>query len=132
MGGKPLRVLTDGITTYYPIEPVAKPRMTRRDRWKKPVRPCVAKYWAFRDLVQLLKVELLAGDSISFILPMPPSWSMMKKKLMLGKPHLQTPDIKNLLAALEDACHANDSHLWRYKGLEKLWGWQGEIRISHD
>lgn len=30
--------------------PVAKPRMTKRDKWAK--RPCVMKYWAWCDLVR--------------------------------------------------------------------------------
>ena len=32
------------------IQPVAKPRMTRSDRWKK--RPVVLKYWQFKDALK--------------------------------------------------------------------------------
>ena len=42
---------------YYPVEPVAKPRMTRSDRWKK--RPVVEKYW--RKFAWATLVELIVG-----------------------------------------------------------------------
>ena len=43
-------------SVVYPITPVPKPRMTRRDRWAK--RPCVLRYWAFKDEVRLRRVSL--------------------------------------------------------------------------
>lgn len=32
------------------IEPVAKPRMTKKDKWAK--RPCVMKYRAYKDMLR--------------------------------------------------------------------------------
>ena len=117
----------------YPIVPVSKSRMTRSDKWKRPPRPCVAQYWAFRDMIRLvLKVDLQSGDGVVFVMPMPRSWTTFRKTRMLGTEHKQKPDISNLLKALEDACHADDSHLSHYRYLKKIWGIWGEIRIERD
>jgi len=112
----------------YPIIPVAKPRMTRRDKWMR--RPYVVKYWAFKAEVNLLKLDLQSGDGITFVMPMPASWSTPKKTRRLGTEHKQRPDLSNLLKALEDACHVDDSHLSHYKHLKKIWGLWGEIWIE--
>ena len=47
------------------IDIMAKPRMTRRDKWPPP-RKCVAKYWKFKDeLVACAKKEgFILGDRI--------------------------------------------------------------------
>ena len=66
------------IEKKYHITPIAKPRMTRRDKWAK--RPCVERYFAYRDLVRLHKVffpEFWAH--VIFFLPMPKSWSKKKR-----------------------------------------------------
>jgi len=114
----------------YPIVPVPKPRMTRRDQWAK--RPAVLRYRAFCDEVRLRKVQLKeAGCHIFFILPMPSSWSKKKRAEMDGKPHQQTPDKDNLEKALLDALFQDDdSHIWDSR-VTKLWGHKGEIRIVH-
>ena len=118
------------ITRHYPITPVAKPRMTRRDKWLRPPRPCVAKYWAFRDEVRWRKVELpKEGATVIFILPMPGSWSKAKRRRMAGTKHEQTPDLSNLIKALEDACYTDDKSIWHYDGQLKLWGVEGKIVI---
>lgn len=114
----------------YQITPVPKPRMTRRDRWAK--RPCVMRYWAFADQCKALGVKLSAdGDSVTFVLPMPKSWPKKKQEAMKGKPHQQKPDISNLLKALEDATNVDDSHIWHYSGLKKIWGDAGQIIIGN-
>lgn len=115
----------------YDICPVAKPTMTQRDKWLKPPRKPVAQYRAFKDWVGVYKVQLpTEGASIVFVLPMPPSWSKAKKKRMAGKPHQQKPDTSNLLKALEDAIYADDSKIWQYSGLMKIWGYEGQIWIN--
>ena len=117
--------------TRYKITPVPKPRMTRRDKRLNPPRPGVAKYYALKDLVNLAHIELpRAGSSICFILPMPRSWSGVKKARMLGKAHEVRPDLSNLLKALEDALFTEDSHIWHYGELSKIWGIKGEIIIE--
>lgn len=116
----------------YLITPTPKPRMTRRDKWLKPARPCVARYWAFCDEVRLNKIELpSAHGKIRFVLPMPKSWSETKKNKMYWKPHKQKPDLSNLLKALEDAIFQDDSHIWRYDLLEKVWGDKGQVWVKN-
>jgi Holliday junction resolvase RusA-like endonuclease len=113
----------------YLITPVAKPRMTRADKWKQ--RPKVLKYRAFCDEVRLNKVELPeSGASITFHLPMPKSWSKKKRSEMLSKPHQQVPDLDNLLKALSDAVYSDDCRIWHYKDLKKLWSENGYIEIE--
>ena len=112
----------------YPITPVPKPRMTRRDKWQK--RPCVERYWRFKDECRLWHVELPeAGASIIFMMPMPKSWSKKKREKMLLWPHQQKPDLSNLLKALEDALYSDDSKIYRYERVAKYWAEEGAIRI---
>lgn len=116
----------------YNIPPVPKPRMTQSDKWKK--RDCVLRYRLFCDEVRLRGVELPpSGASITFIMPMPESWPKRKRDEMDGKPHQQKPDLSNLIKALEDAVHLDDSHIWQYSA-EKAWGERGliVIRNEHD
>jgi Holliday junction resolvase RusA-like endonuclease len=115
---------------YYLITPVAKPRMTRSDKWKK--RKCVLKYWAYRDEIRLFRVKIPESNArIIFYLPMPDSWSKKKKEQMLGKPHQQKPDIDNLVKGILDATYKDDSTVWDIKAA-KYWGRRGEIYIAED
>ena len=34
-----------------PGQPVPKPRMTRRDKWRRPPRPCVARYQEYKTRI---------------------------------------------------------------------------------
>jgi len=114
--------------TSYDIVPMGKPRMTKRDSWKK--RPVILAYWAFRDHVKLLGISVPDyGSHIKFILPMPGSWSKKKKLEMNGTPHQQTPDVDNLLKALLDATHAEDKVIWNTQ-ITKIWGFTGKIIIE--
>ncbi len=112
----------------YFINPVAKPRMTRADKWWK--RPATAKYWHFVDLCRLNRVILPCfGAHVTFILPMPESWSKKKRAAMDGKPHMIRPDLSNLVKAIEDAIYREDSviyDLWA----TKIWGKEGKIIIA--
>lgn len=126
-------------STRYEITPVAKPRMTRQDKWptRPPKyrgthwpRPVVAKWFAFELEVVLRKVVLPPrGAAVLFILPMARSWSEDKKRRMNDLPHESTPDLSNLIKALEDACFVDDKAISRYAGLEKVWGYEGAIEI---
>ena len=111
----------------YPITPVPKPRMTQRDKWAK--RPSVLRYRAFCDEVRLRHVSVEEhGTQVTFVLPMPKSWSKKKRKEMNDKPHKQTPDLDNLCKALLDAIFTDDSHISSIV-LFKVWGETGGIRI---
>ncbi|WLD56899.1 RusA family crossover junction endodeoxyribonuclease [Salinispirillum sp. LH 10-3-1] len=110
------------------LVPVPKPRMTQRDRWQK--RPAVMRYRAFCDHIRLLKAQLPpSGTHVTFVLPMPKSWSAKKKQAMNGKPHTQRPDADNMLKALCDAIHEEDSGIWDVR-ITKVWGESGQIIID--
>ena len=112
----------------YNICPVAKPRMTRSDRWKK--RPATAKYWKFVDQCKLEKVVLPCFNShITFVLPLPKSYSGKRRKEWDGEPHTIRPDLSNLLKALEDALYQEDSGIYDIH-VTKVWGLTGKIIIE--
>jgi len=113
------------------IAPVAKPRMTQRDRWKK--RPATIKYWAYKDAVHaaLPKGYRLPDEAdITFFVPMAPSWSKKKKSELMGQPHRQRPDIDNYLKALLDVIYEDDACVWSVR-MRKIWtNRQGRIVIT--
>jgi len=116
----------------YLITPIAKPRMTQSDKWRDPPREPVHKYWAFCLRCQLLKIELsFSGAMVTFIIPMPESWSDEKRKMFDGKPHQSKkgPDLDNFLKALGDALYKNDSCIWDIH-VRKIWGYEGKIIIE--
>lgn len=112
------------------IDPVAKPRMTRSDSWKK--RPCVVKYYSFKDklllLAKKLKFKLTDEYKVEFIIAMPDSWSKHKRSIMVGTPHKSRPDLDNLLKALNDCLMVEDSGIWHIEA-SKVWGEEGKIII---
>lgn len=111
----------------YPIIPMGKPRMTRADKWKK--RPEVMRYRAFCDEVRLRGVTLPeSGAHVTFVLPMPASWSKKKRQQHYGQPHQAKPDCDNMLKALMDALYEDDAHIWDCR-ITKVWGEIGQIII---
>ncbi len=68
------------------INPVAKPRMTQRDKWDK--RPCVMKYWAFKEELLLKAGRFELGDrlDIKFYIKMPKSWNEKRKNALICSP----------------------------------------------
>lgn len=111
----------------YPINPVAKPRMTQSDKWKK--RPIVMKYRDFKDQCKLHKVVVPeSGSQIVFFIPMPKSWSKAKKESYYNEPHQQRPDLDNLIKGLFDI-YSEDSFIWNFYA-EKIWSYHGAIRIK--
>jgi Holliday junction resolvase RusA-like endonuclease len=111
----------------YKIIPVAKPRMTRSDKWKQ--RPCVMRYRAYKDELRLSKVKLPECHHVTFTLPMPKSWSNKQKSKMVGRPHKVRPDLDNLLKGLWDALLIDDAHIWDCRAT-KQWGHEGSIHIE--
>lgn len=112
----------------YPIVAMGKPRMTRADKWKQ--RPEVMRYRAFKDEVRLHNVSLPeSGYHLTFVLPMPRSWSKKKKAEMNGKPHQQKPDKDNLEKALLDAIFDDDCKIWDGR-VTKIWGETGKIVVE--
>jgi Holliday junction resolvase RusA-like endonuclease len=116
------------MTVNYPIVPMGKPRQTQRDKWKK--REVVTRYHTFKDECRLANVTLPeAGAHVTFVLPMPASWSRKKRDQMDGAPHTQKPDIDNCTKALMDAVFPDDSGVWDIR-TTKIWGLEGQIRIT--
>lgn len=114
----------------YKITPIAKPRMTGRDKWLKPPRPSVKRYWDFCLQCKLERVVLPCfGAHVTFILPMPKSWSKKKKIRHDGKPHMNIPDLDNITKALGDAIYKEDSSIYDIH-VTKLWGYEGKIIIT--
>lgn len=110
----------------FDIQPLAKPRMTGRDKY----RPAHKRYWAFKEECQLkMKNVELDGANVVFMMPMPKSWSMKKRYAMLGEPHRQKPDLDNLIKALGDALYGDDSHIATISA-SKRWGDTGAIIIN--
>lgn len=116
----------------YDIVPVAKPRMTQQDVWKK--RPCVMKYWSFKDECKRKGVKLkLHGQHITFGMPMAKSWTKKEKAERVDTPHQQKKknDVDNLLKALMDAVFGDeidDGFLWDIR-VTKVWSYTGYIMI---
>jgi Holliday junction resolvase RusA-like endonuclease len=110
------------------INPVAKPRMTRSDKWNQ--RDCVMRYRSYCDELRLQwgSREVPHTFHVVFIIPMPNSWSEKKRLLFDGQPHQSKPDDSNLLKAFEDALLEEDSVLWDIRST-KLWGRKGLIHV---
>ena len=118
---------TDSVMEYS-ITPTPKPRMTQRDKWKK--RPATLKYFAFKDECRLKGVYLpKCGAHITFVIPMPKSWSKKKKESQNNSAHQQRPDVDNLLKALMDAVYGEDCGVYDVR-ISKYWGINGKIIVE--
>ena len=119
------------MTYKFRLDPVAKPRMTRRDAWAK--RPAVLKYYNFKDELRLMakrKGYVMRNVlTVYFYIPMPKSWSKRKKEEYDLTPHKQTPDLDNLLKAFQDALEDDDSYVYCYRDCKKLWAKEGKIVV---
>jgi len=116
----------------FDCNPVGKPRMTQRDKWAD--RPIVSRYYAYKDTLALQRrgwVMQRSGLHIYFCMPMPPSWSKRKTEKMAYSPHMQTPDIDNLVKAFFDALTLEDKDIWNLQAT-KLWSKLGRIFITLD
>lgn len=122
-------------THIYPIDPQPKVRMTRKDTWRNAdVRPAVQRWRAFQNEVQRLGVTVQDGDSITFRIAMPASWSAKKRAAHLGMPHRAKPDLDNLLGGLFDAAllsqKGGDQHIASLGAVAKMWAPEGSIMIE--
>ena len=71
--------------------------------------------------------------TIHFYMPMPKSWSITKKELMVGKPHISKPDWSNLLKFVEDCgtgiIYPDDSLISSVTGT-KIYDWYPRTEFS--
>lgn len=103
----------------YNVTPVAKPRMTQRDKWKK--RAVVQRYWGFKDAVRASGLKIPRGGShVIFLIPLPKSVAASKRIEFYGHPHLKRPDVDNLLKGLLDALFEEDREIWDIRS-SKIW-----------
>lgn len=110
------------------VVPVAKPRMTQRDRWKQ--RPIVLRYRAYADALRVAHPDPLPDVlEITFWLPMPRSWSRAKRERMRGEPHRVKPDLDNLTKGFVDALHPRDQEVWSCCAA-KRWADRGCVVIT--
>ena len=118
------------------ITPNTAPRQVGSDRWKKgdEKRPCIAQYHKYRDDINKVwgERQLSFPCKVTFVLPMPRSWSKQQKEEYDGQIHLATPDADNLLKAFLDSIYRNknDSIAWSIWP-EKRWGQEGKIIIQN-
>ena len=114
----------------FDVVPVAAPRMNRADRWKK--RPCVVRYFEYRDQVRALAAEQGFALAEEFLLwfqvPMPKSWSQRRKRMMFGEPCRSKPDVDNLAKGFFD-CFGEDKHVWSVQ-ITKTWHDKGGIVVT--
>lgn len=115
----------------FQVKPVPKPRMTRRDKWKK--RPIVVAYHQYKDLLNmqanLYDYHLTPELNMDFHISMPESWSKKKKLEMVGKKHQQRPDLDNLVKAFQDALSDEDGYVAVYKNVGKYWSLEDKIIV---
>lgn len=60
------------------------------------------------------------GMSITFYIPVPRSWTKKKKRQAHLQFHTSTPDLDNLMKAMQDSLLTDDRHLAHYE-LSKRW-----------
>jgi len=119
--------------------PVPKPRMTRRDRWMPS--KAVQRYHFWADLVRVMGRSLFKGGPLhmpviiraTFYLPIPKSVSRPERLRRSATPHVIKPDLKNLIAGLEDALNGtawhDDSQIVGYDQCRKVWGHTGGLTV---
>lgn len=110
-----------------PGAPVAKPRQTQRDKWKPT--DAVQRFRAYADRLKWVTRQHMRSQrpldgavelSAVFYLPFPASFSreMCLSAQRGDVPHVEKPDLKNLVAGLEDALNGiawvDDSHICQY------------------
>lgn len=113
-----------------PGKPVAKPRMTQSDTWKK--RPPVLRYREFCNRMKAAAGELPpvppAQIHISVFLPMPVSWSKKKQLATVNTRQRQRPDFDNFIKSIDGLFDEDSSIYWG--DCLKTWCWPGEERTE--
>lgn len=116
----------------FPVNPVAKPRMTQRDKWKR--RPVVLKYFAFKDLLNIWAAKFKfkmpeSGAHIKFFIPFPKTMPGKKAYELEGTKHDRRPDLDNFVKAVFDCLCVDDGYIWDIRAT-KYWSIEGKIIIE--
>jgi len=124
---KILKIVVPGV-------PMAKPRMTRRDKWR--LRPCVARYREFADRVRkavgpriIEPTKVLRLDWLATFTP-PKRWSKKDREAAIGTIHRQRPDRDNLDKAVLDCLFSRGDEAIGYGTICKRWAWVAELVIT--
>ena len=112
------------------VKPFPKPRLTHQGRFSKKAK----EYYAWKDLTkkEAEKNDYSIGHTLSivFFIEMPASWSKKKKAQMDHCPHQSRPDLDNLIKAFKDALAEEDSFIWRYASMKKIWAYEPRIVVT--
>lgn len=116
------------------MQPMGKPRMTRRDKWKQ--RPCVIAYRAWCDR---LRMSAGLSEKITFVRPhklriivyfqIPASWPKRIQEKAAGQPHACKPDLDNVTKGVQDALFENDQNIYAHD-CAKFWNDGAGARIE--
>jgi Holliday junction resolvase RusA-like endonuclease len=103
--------------------------MTQNNHWK------FKWYFEYKDRLNILADEQGytlpdVMENITFVLPMPKSWSKKKRQEFDNKPHQQKPDLDNIVKAFMDCLSSNDCNVHTYNNVRKIWGESGSIIID--
>ena len=113
--------------------PLGKPRMTRRDKWKK--RPCVMRYRAWADTVRAAAGAVppaMRVQRLSWVATFEPpkSWSKLKRNDAIGNAHCVKPDRDNIDKAVLDILYPRGDQAISCGTIEKRWGWVASLVIT--
>jgi len=114
-------------------KPVAKPRMTRRDKWDK--RKCVVQYRQWCDRVRRLvgryipPAETVLELNWTAYFEPPKSWNKMRRVDAMGTLHRQTPDRDNIDKAVLDCLYKRDEAI-ADGTIRKRWDWRARLEVE--
>ncbi len=118
-----LRIDLDG-------NPMGKPRMTQRDRWKK--RPVVLRWFAYKDEIRLKAGPFdfpISDYWMILTFKPPPSWTTKRTVEAFGAPHKQKPDKDNIEKGILDIFMPDDDSKVYDGRVTKQWGVRQNIEI---
>lgn len=112
--------------------PVGKPRMTRRDVWKK--RSPVVKYREWCDKARsvigpLPPAQQVKSVSITAHFEPHKSWSKKKRLEAEDQPHRQKPDIDNVIKTVCDCFWQDDASIYAVSAT-KLWAREAKLEVE--
>jgi Holliday junction resolvase RusA-like endonuclease len=120
------------------INPIPAPRMTRSDKWKldpnhkdpmRRQRVCVANYFAYKnEIIWTCKKNNYTLQPVLYIIFNIPVPEYKKNKIKIGDPHMQKPDVDNLVKGFMDSFGKDDGFVWNLCAV-KRWAEKGSIEI---
>jgi Holliday junction resolvase RusA-like endonuclease len=121
------------LTITVPGVPVAKPRMTRRDRWAK--RAAVMRYRAFADRVRAASAaapahpeKVLSLVVIAYFAP-PKSMEKEQRAGLIDQLHRVKPDASNILKGVEDILWPRGDSAIADSRCVKRWWYEPSLEI---